>query len=112
MSYYLGLLSTTLGRREEANAYFAQAAQTHERIGAAWALAMTQLSWGRFLVAGGQVAQRQTGSFLLRRALDSARVRGYGLVEHRAIHALETLGIPGSLRPGDPTGWGTVTPRP
>ena len=89
VSYYLGRLAATLGRADDAEAYFAESAEAHDRIGASWSLAMTQLAWGRLLVTRGDLAR---GSVLLEKALDSSRERGYGLVERRASHALEALG--------------------
>jgi hypothetical protein len=45
VSHYLGLLAASLRRDSDAEFYFSQAAATHERIGAAWGLAMTRLAW-------------------------------------------------------------------
>lgn len=84
VSYYLGLLSATLGRDDDAETYFARAAATHERIGAPWCLAMTRVSWGRFLSARGDAGDRDRASSLLERALETARLRGYRGVERRA----------------------------
>jgi class 3 adenylate cyclase/tetratricopeptide (TPR) repeat protein len=45
--HHLGLLATTLGRLPEADAHFAAAAATHERLGATTWLARTRLEWAR-----------------------------------------------------------------
>jgi class 3 adenylate cyclase/tetratricopeptide (TPR) repeat protein len=93
VGYYLGLLAATLNRFEEAEGYFSHAATTHERIGAAWALAKTHLGWGAMLAAHGEEDSRERASRLLRKALSSARARGYALIELRALQALESLGV-------------------
>jgi class 3 adenylate cyclase/tetratricopeptide (TPR) repeat protein len=93
VGYYLGLLAATLDRFEEAEAYFSQAAATHERIGAAWALAKTQLGWGSMLSARGERGDRDRASALLEQALASAQARGYALVARRALQALESVGV-------------------
>jgi class 3 adenylate cyclase/tetratricopeptide (TPR) repeat protein len=92
VGYYLGLLAATLNRSEEAEAYFSQAAATHERIGAAWALAKTQLGWGSMLAARGEREDRDRATMLLEQALASAQDRGYALVAGRALRALESVG--------------------
>jgi class 3 adenylate cyclase/tetratricopeptide (TPR) repeat protein len=91
MSYSLGRLASTLGLEDEAEAYFSQSVDTHERIGAKHALASTQLAWGRFLLARGEPEDLERASSFLEAALNSAQQLGYGLVERRASQALETL---------------------
>jgi len=92
VSHYLGLLAASLGRDSEAELYFSQAAATHERIGAAWGLAMTRLAWGRFLAARGNPEDLPKSLVLLRQSLNSARNQGYGLIERHATQALDALG--------------------
>lgn len=60
VSHYLGLLAASLRRDSEAEFYFSQAAATHERIGAAWGLAMTRLAWAGSspLVAIQRISQK------------------------------------------------------
>jgi hypothetical protein len=91
VNHYLGLLAASLRRDSEAEFYFAQAAATHERIGAAWGLAMTQLAWGQFLLARRN-PDDQRAQALLAQSADSARNQGYGLIERRATQALDALG--------------------
>jgi hypothetical protein len=87
---YLGPLAATLGLgRTGGRAHFSLAAAAHERIGAEWALAMTQLAWGRLKVARGGPTERETSFLLLERALDSARNWGYDQIERRATRAIE-----------------------
>ena len=92
MNHYLGLLAASLRRDSEAEFYFSQAAATHERIGAAWGLAMTRLAWGRFLAARGNPEDLPRALALLRQSVDSARNQGYGLIERRATQALKAIG--------------------
>jgi class 3 adenylate cyclase/tetratricopeptide (TPR) repeat protein len=93
IGYYLGLLAMTLDRSEEAEAFFSGAASAHEQIGAAWALAKTRLAWGKLLVARGEPADLQRASTLLDLALDTATSRGYGVIERRALQALEAIPV-------------------
>jgi hypothetical protein len=92
VSHYLGLLAASLRRDSEAEFYFSQAAATHERIGAAWGLAMTRLAWGRFLAARSNPEDLPKALVLLRQSVDSARNQGYGLIERRATQALDAAG--------------------
>jgi class 3 adenylate cyclase/tetratricopeptide (TPR) repeat protein len=91
VSYALGLLAATLDRYDDADAYFSQSAATHERIGAAWGLAMTQLAWGRYLAARNEPEHLERGRSLLEQALTTARIRDYKLAERRALEALESV---------------------
>ena len=50
VALYLALLATTVGDWPEAEAYFAAAAATHERIRAPTWLARTRLEWARMLL--------------------------------------------------------------
>jgi hypothetical protein len=49
LAHALGLAVATTGRRDEAEAAFAEAAAIHERIGAPILLARTRLDWARLL---------------------------------------------------------------
>jgi class 3 adenylate cyclase len=91
VSRYLGRLAAVLGLDEDVESYFSQSVKTHERIGAPWSLAMTRLSWGRYLATRGRPADLSRALSLLELALGSAQQRGYGLVERRARQALEAL---------------------
>ena len=88
VSHYLGLLGTTLGRFDEADAGFAAAEATHERIGAPAWLARTRLEWARMLFARGQPGDPERARELLDQALATARDLGLGNVERRAAALL------------------------
>ncbi|MDQ1490403.1 MAG: hypothetical protein QOJ23_2917, partial [Actinomycetota bacterium] len=87
--HYLGLLSRTLGRLDEAEAHFASAAALHERIAAPTLLARTRLEWAQMIrrrAGGADIRARD----LLHQALGSAVELGLGTVERRARALLET----------------------
>jgi class 3 adenylate cyclase/tetratricopeptide (TPR) repeat protein len=88
VSHYLGLLATTLGRFEDAEAHFAAAATTHEAIGAPTWLARTRLEWARLLLARRQAGDVEQARVLLGQTLDIARELGLANVERRAVQLL------------------------
>lgn len=90
-SHHAGQLAATLQRWPEADAYFAAAGATHERIGATTWLARTRLEWARSLLAGGNAADRERAKHLLHQALATARHSGMRNVERRADNLLATL---------------------
>jgi len=88
IAMYLGGMAGVLGRYDDAERYFEEAAELNERGAMRYAAAQTNLWWGRML-------QERGGSGGVERAralLDSARViavdRGYALVERRAAEEL------------------------
>lgn len=85
----LGLLATTLGRYDEADAHFATAALAHERIEAPTWLARTRLEWARMLLARCQAGNAERARELLRQALATAPELGLGNVERRAVALLQ-----------------------
>ena len=79
---------TTIGDWAEAEAHFAAAAATHERIGAPTWLARTRLEWARMLLlrrAGADDAERAA---TLRQALATARERVCRSIEREAVALL------------------------
>lgn len=72
VAHYLGLLATTLGRFDDADAHFAAAAETHARNGMPAWLARTRLAWGRMLLA-----RRRTGDGERARSLAEAATAGF-----------------------------------
>jgi tetratricopeptide (TPR) repeat protein len=91
VSHYLGGLATVLGRYQEADGYFTQAAAMNERIGAKFFAARTDLLWGKMLIERGAHDDAQKGQDLLARAHTAAVTNGYRTVERRATAALERL---------------------
>jgi class 3 adenylate cyclase/tetratricopeptide (TPR) repeat protein len=87
-AHWAGLLATTLQRWPEADAYFATASATHQRIGAATWLARTRVEWARMLLAAGNAADRERARNLLHEALGTARRAGLLNIERRAAELL------------------------
>jgi tetratricopeptide (TPR) repeat protein len=88
VAFYLGLLSTTIGDWEEAEAYFGAAAATHERIRAPTWLARTRLEWARMLLARAEPKDGERAHDLLGQALATARGFGLPTIERGAVELL------------------------
>ena len=91
ISHYVGGLATVLGRLDEADTYFAQAASMSTRARAKFFGARTDLQWGKMLVARDGPEDADRGRALLTKAHTVARANGYGNVERRAAAALQML---------------------
>jgi len=83
-SRYLGQLAATMGRWEEAEAHFSEAAARNQRIGARLWVAHTQLDWARMLHAQGGRDAPARGLELLRPCLATADELGLVNLEERA----------------------------
>jgi tetratricopeptide (TPR) repeat protein len=92
VSHYLGGLAGVLGRYDEADAYFSQAAAVSERLGAKFFAARTDLWWGNVLVRRDRPGDADTARTRLTRAQRAARALGYADVDRRATETLEALG--------------------
>lgn len=90
-SSYLGGLAGLLGRYDDADAYFAQAAAMSERLGAKFFGARSELWWGRMLVARDAPGDAERARELLTKAHTAAAAHGYAGVERRAAQALHDL---------------------
>ncbi|MGH2627991.1 MAG: hypothetical protein ACRDHY_15230, partial [Anaerolineales bacterium] len=88
VAHHLGMLASTLGHYDEAEARFAAAAATHGRIGARSWLARTRLEWARMLLTRRQPGDTDRAQELLGQALATARELGLGNVERRAVELL------------------------
>jgi uncharacterized protein HemY len=88
VAFYLGLLATTVGDWAEAEARFAAAEATHERIEAPNWLARTRLEWGRMLLARSEPGDREGAENLLRLTLAAARERSLPNIERDAVELL------------------------
>jgi class 3 adenylate cyclase/tetratricopeptide (TPR) repeat protein len=87
--YYLGLLATTLGHFDEAEARFHAAEAAHARVGAPAWLARTRLEWARMLLAHRHPGDGERALEFLGQALATARELGLGNVERRAVGLLQ-----------------------
>ena len=85
VAHYLAILATTFGDFEEAERRFADAAATHERIGAPTWLARTRLEWAQMLLTRAKPGDTERAHELLDQALATARNRGLTNIERRAI---------------------------
>ena len=88
VAFYLGLLATTVGDWPGAEASFAGAAATHERVGAPTWLARTRLEWARMLLARAEPGDGKRADDLLQLVLAAARERGLGSIERGAVELL------------------------
>jgi class 3 adenylate cyclase len=89
LAHYLGMLAGTRSRFDEAEAYFASAAGTHDRMKAPAWLARTRLEWARMLLTRRQPGDIDRARDLLGQALETARELGLGNVERRAVELLQ-----------------------
>lgn len=90
VSFHLGVLATTAGDWQEADAYFAAAAETQARINAPIWLARTRVEWARMLVAQGDPNDSDRAHDLLRQALVTARERALAKLEGDAVALLSS----------------------
>ena len=91
VSHYLGGLATVLGRYEDADAYFGQAAAMSDHMGAKAFAATTHLWWGRMLAERQAPGDADKGRELLTKAHVVAAANGYRTVEHESAEALKRL---------------------
>jgi hypothetical protein len=89
---YLGLLATTCGRLDDADAEFAGAAEIHERIGARPWLVRTQVDWARMLILRDAPGDTTTARSFLGRAHLTAGELGMVTSGRAAAALLERLG--------------------
>jgi class 3 adenylate cyclase/tetratricopeptide (TPR) repeat protein len=91
VSANLGGLATVLGRYDEADAYFAQAAAMCARMGAKYYGAWTDFLWGRMLAERKAPGDVEKARELFTKAREVAAVNKYATVERRAIETLSQL---------------------
>src|SRR5205823_13658808 len=84
VALYLGLLCTTVADWLEADAYFAAAAATHDRLRAPLFLGRTRLEWARMLLTRAEPGDGKRAGELLDQALDGARALGLSRMEREA----------------------------
>jgi class 3 adenylate cyclase len=87
VTHFLGLLAATAGQFQEAEAHFADATRTAERVGAPLFLARTRLEWARTLLRRDSPGDADRGRSLLDEVVGSATELGLVAVERQA-HAL------------------------
>jgi class 3 adenylate cyclase len=89
VAHHLGLLSTSLGRLDQAEADFAAAAAIHERIGAPSWLAATRLALARVLLNRRRPGDAERAAALLARASATAQELGLIEIERAAVRLAE-----------------------
>ena len=88
IAFYLGLLAATVGDWRDAEARFAAAAATHERMGAPGWLARTRLEWARMLLARAESTDVERARDLLGKARAAASEFGLTSIEQQATELL------------------------
>ena len=88
VSYVLGGLATVLGRYDEGDAYFAQAAASSDRMRAKFFAARTNLAWGKMLTERNEPNDIEKARELLTKAHTAAMAYGYTILERRAHQVL------------------------
>ena len=91
VSHYLGGLATVLGRYDEADAYFTQAAAFNDRIGASSSPPAPTSRGERCSPSATPRATPRKARDLLTKAHTAAAAHGYANVERRAAEALQHL---------------------
>jgi class 3 adenylate cyclase/tetratricopeptide (TPR) repeat protein len=89
VSHYLGLLATSLGRFDEAEARFQATASRQLRIGAPAWLAHTRFEWARMLLARRAPGDEERAREMLSQALATARELGLANVERRTVALMQ-----------------------
>ena len=91
VSHYLGGLATVVGRYDEAQNYFTQAATMSELMSDKFFTARTNLAWGKMFVERNAPGDADMARELLTKAHTAAATNGYAKVERRATEALRHL---------------------
>ena len=91
VAHYLGLLSHTLGRHDEADQWFRRALACHQSMEAPYFVAFTQTAWAALLTDCNRSGDAQQAQTLLEAALSVATEGGYGYVERDARDLLDRI---------------------
>jgi hypothetical protein len=83
VAHYTGALASALGRYDDADLWFAEAAAMEERSGSVACLARTRLEWARMLLSRAGPSDEDRATILLGQALATATSVGLGTVERR-----------------------------
>jgi class 3 adenylate cyclase/tetratricopeptide (TPR) repeat protein len=91
LSHYLGLLDHLVGQYDDAEHWFGEALEIHERLQSPILIARTQASWAALLADRAQADDRTRARTMAQSALDAAVAGGYGYTEADARAVLERL---------------------
>jgi class 3 adenylate cyclase/tetratricopeptide (TPR) repeat protein len=89
VAYYLGLLDHTLGNLDDADRWFAESVELHDRLRSPLLVAYTNAAWASLLVDRGDEQTRARA--MAERALAAAAAGGYGYIERDARAVLDQL---------------------
>ena len=89
VTHYLGLLATSLGRFDQAEAHFQATVDRQLRLGTPAWLAHTRYEWARMLLARRAPGDEEQARELLGQALATARELGLSNVERRTVALLQ-----------------------
>ena len=88
IAHYLGRLCTVLGRFDEADAYFREALEIHERLGDPFYISRTELGWGRMFIERARQGDAARGRTLIERSRERAERAGCAAVVESATALL------------------------
>jgi tetratricopeptide (TPR) repeat protein len=91
VSMFLGGLATVLGRYDDAERYFEEAAELNERGQMMFAEAHTNMLWGRMLRQRGHPGDADRSRTLLEQARTNAAGQDYARIERQAAEELSKL---------------------
>jgi tetratricopeptide (TPR) repeat protein len=92
LAYYLGLLDHTLGNLDDADRWFAESMELHERLHSPLLIAYTNAAWAALLADRNEGDDRARAREMAEHALAAATAGGYGYIERDARAVLEQLG--------------------
>ena len=89
--HYLGLLDHLTGRYDDAEHWFTEALQLHERVRSPLLIAYTHAAWAALLADRNQHDDHTRARVMAQQALDTATTGGYGYIETDARAVLTQL---------------------
>ncbi len=91
-AHHLGLLDHTLGRLDNADHWFAESMDLHERLRSPLFVAYTRAAWAALLADRDRGDDHTRARDMAEQALTAATEGGYGYIEHDARAVLEQVG--------------------
>jgi tetratricopeptide (TPR) repeat protein len=91
LAHYLGLLDHTLGNLDDADRWFAESMELHQRLGSPLLIAYTNAAWAALLADRGKGEDEARARELAEQALTAATTGGYGYIERDSRAVLEQL---------------------
>ena len=89
--HYLGLLDHLTGRYDDAEQWFTEALQLHERVQSPLLIAYTHAAWAALLADRNQHDDHNRARLMAQQALNTATAGGYGYIETDARAVLTQL---------------------